>query len=318
VHEATDVEVQRLASVPSELLGFWQRVDSDKPHHYVKVTDDLWSEAFGGALRFSEPLLGANGQGDLVRVIWANAIEVEWQLDGNDLMITYTHERNKFAPNPETQVESFRRLDEPRPEFEDSAVRISPTSGAVTEQRRQEVSAELIRRMDLDQAIRSFVDEGRPPSAEESARMEEIDADNTQYLLELISEVGWIDAGQFGDEATLGAFVIVQHSGHLPLMRAALPYLQAEALRNSGFARNFTMLFDRTQLYSGNHQRYGTQFGLNREGMFLQPIESREDADTHLRALGLPSLAEKLEGLKGANDGREIEILTEWPLPIED
>ena len=84
----------------------------------------------------------------------------------------------------------------------------------------QAAQAELVKRLQLDQAVRR--DRSR------RGEMAKVDADNTAYLKKQVTETGWIDVGRFGRSASHAAFLLVQHSGDLPLMLAALPHIKKD------------------------------------------------------------------------------------------
>ena len=88
------------------------------------------------------------------------------------------------------------------------------------------IQAEIARRVKADQAIRH-----RPDSEMSYAdhwRMSKMQADNGEYVKHLARSVGWIDAQRFGAETSVGAFLLVQHSGDLGLMLAVLPQIERD------------------------------------------------------------------------------------------
>jgi hypothetical protein len=165
--------------------------------------------------------------------------------------------------------------------FEPSALDL-PEVGALPEERAAAIRRELAERGERDQAVRQ-----QPIDQEEMMR---VDSDNTAWLKGVVGEVGWIDPERFGPEAADAAFLIVQHSGDLPLMMAALPHLEAQE-RLSEYA----LMYDRLQLRLGGEQRYGSQIGWSEDGTKgLLPIESLDDIDARRREMGLGSLDEYL------------------------
>ena len=145
----------------------------------------------------------------------------------------------------------------------------------VAPEERESIKKELRRRTILDQGIRERMGQvmeaaqrsgqagqglmNSPEMQTIGKEMGEIDTDNTRYLIDRIRAVGWIDAARWGDQANLDAFLIVQHSGNLRLMQAALPHLEQEAQQNAASRQSFALLFDRTQQELGKEQRYGSQ-----------------------------------------------------------
>ena len=139
--------------------------------------------------------------------------------------------------------------------------------------------------------------------------MKTVDAENTRYLKELVKEVGWIDVSRFGARAATDAFLLVQHSGDVPLMMAAMPYLEKDFKHSDG-AQSYALLYDRLQLSLGRKQLYGTQIGMDKQGNPLVfPLEDPEKIDELLRELKLPPLKEYLsEAARVLFNGKEIRV----------
>src|SRR5262249_16601741 len=134
-------------------------------------------------------------------------------------------------------------------------------AAAMQPEKLKEVQRELAKRLVVDQLVRT--DPAR------LSDMPKVDADNTAYLLKLVREVGWIDAGRFGKEAWNAAFLITQHSGHLPLMLAVLPEIEKDYKAKRIEAQHYALIYDRVQLLTGGKQRYGTQLGQNEKGEWV-------------------------------------------------
>jgi hypothetical protein len=93
-----------------------------------------------------------------------------------------------------------------------------------------------------------------------SARMEALHRDNTSRLKEIITEHGWPDRELVGDEGTLAAWFIAQHSiGDPEFQRQALRLVQEKVSHGRVPAAQEAYLFDRIAMYEGRPQRYGSQ-----------------------------------------------------------
>jgi hypothetical protein len=150
------------------------------------------------------------------------------------------------------------------------------------------IRAELARRVEIDQAVRR--------DSSRHGEMPKVDADNTAYLRKLVTEVGWIDARRFGREAAGAAFLIVQHSGDLPLMAAALPVIEMEVEAGHLAGQEFALLYDRLRLMRGGKQRYGTQVVVRPNGdQVVERLEDPDHVDERRRKVGLGPLADYLE-----------------------
>lgn len=123
-----------------------------------------------------------------------------------------------------------------------------------------------------------------------------IDRDNTNYLIKLVEKIGWIDRKRFGQETSTEAFLIVQHSGNVGLMIAALP-----KLKEDGQLSSYALVYDRLQLMVGKKQLYGSQLSTSSEGEAgLMPLEDPENVDKLRKEVGLEPLAQYIKnfGLK--------------------
>jgi hypothetical protein len=164
------------------------------------------------------------------------------------------------------------------------------------------IRAELERRGVQDQAVRT--DEAQ------REKMGGVDADNTAHLIKLVQEVGWVDATRFGAATSNTAFLIVQHSGNLPLMRAALPEIEKDVKAGRLDAQPYALLYDRLQLYLGEKQRFGTQIGQNEQGeAVVLPLEDRARVDEFRKQLGLFPLSTYLGFFK--QGGKEVRFSEE-------
>ncbi len=199
------------------------------------------------------------------------------------------------------------------------AVRIDPislTPSDVTPERIVAIREELRTRAVEDQAARRAVgaaiealrERAKTPDALQAGmrgpeitrlgdRIREVDADNTRRLLALVRDVGWIDATRFGDRAARDAFLIVQHSGNLLLMRSALPHIESDARRDpKALGGSYALLFDRTRLSLGEKQRYGSQLTRATDGaLVLQPLEEPDGVDARRATMGLEPLEDYLK-----------------------
>jgi len=161
------------------------------------------------------------------------------------------------------------------------------------------VKAELAKRLVEDQAVRS--------DNKKAMQMKEVDKQNTAYIKDLVGKLGWIDAGRFGAEASHAAFLIVQHSGDLPLMLAALPKIERDVKAKKLDADAFALLYDRTQLMLGKKQRYGSQIegksatpNKMPDTLVVSPLENRGKVDEYRAEIGLPPLVNYLDVIKKA------------------
>jgi hypothetical protein len=122
--------------------------------------------------------------------------------------------------------------------------------------------------------------------------MAKVDADNTESLVKLVQEVGWIDVERFRAPTANHAFLIVQHSMHVPLMLAALPLIEKDVMAKRLAAQPYALLYDRLQIMLGEKQRYGTQIGSNDQGaLVVLPLTDRKRVEELRKEIGLFPLA---------------------------
>ena len=172
---------------------------------------------------------------------------------------------------------------------------------AVAPERVQAVSAELSKRREADQAVRT--------DPTRRGEMRKVDADNTAWLIGVIAELGWIDSRRFGASAANDAFLIVQHSGDLRLMLAALPEIERDVSARTLDPQPYALLYDRLQLNLGRKQRYGTQIGRNQRGdMVVLPLEDRERVEEFRKQIGLFPLSAYLDMFR-RQSGKEVGFM---------
>jgi len=150
------------------------------------------------------------------------------------------------------------------------------------------LKAELAKRVLVDQAVR------KDPKRHDE--MKQVDADNTAWLRKVAVEHGWIDTERFGTKAANAAFLLVQHSGDLPLMTAALPQIEQEVKAGRLNGQNFALLFDRLQLMQGGQQRYGSQVmkDSKKGDWVVRRLEDPDRVDELRKEMGLEPLEKYL------------------------
>lgn len=265
------------------LAGVWEAENGSTMVRFYRVDDGTPRYAFAvdGRLDLVAPIVECSLAG-VVICSFGQAHSLDIQImagrqdggaaDGDRLSV---HHRRMDERTTYRRVAGVPDLFAPRP------LEI-PAAVAVSDERVATVREELARRLQQDQAVRQ-----QPLDPTEMMRA---DADNTAYLVALVGELGWIAPELFGDDAALAAFLIVQHSGHLPLMMGALPHVRA-----AGQLEDYALLYDRLEIRQGGKQRYGSQLGWAEDGaMGLLPIETLEGIDEIRATVDLPPLAEYL------------------------
>jgi hypothetical protein len=159
---------------------------------------------------------------------------------------------------------------------------------------------ELENMMEEDQRFRTRVEDVEkkygPNSKElEALWKEQTDLDNRllKRLEEIIKEYGWPGKSLVGPDASLAAFLIIQHAAYeyqkkyFPLMNEAMKKGEIEP-------RHLALLEDRILMREGKKQIYGSQLTRNEAtGKFeLWPIEDEENLDKRRSSVGLDPIAD--------------------------
>lgn len=281
---AESLSEQKL-DLKEQLKGCWQA--ETKEDLMIRFQDKKFFIAQEGRLQKIISIAGYQ-EGKIVFCMQGVSFSLGVINEGQKLKISC----EKNSPCSFLKIENnstFKRM-ESAPEVLEPQAMILAESVELSEKRIKEIRAEMIRRGELDQGIR------QKPDADDK-EMEEIDTNNVAYLIGLIKEVGWIDKSRFGEQASTGAFFIVQHSHNFPLMMTALP-----KLKKDGFLGFYALMYDRLQIMMAEKQLYGSQF-FGKAG--LMPLEDPENVDKRRKEMGLEPMAQHVTkfGLK------EIKIL---------
>lgn len=171
------------------------------------------------------------------------------------------------------------------------------------------IRSEIARRTKREQRIRmKSIESGRDDDQTTMQAMIDIDQANTLRIIELVQDVGWLDGARFGKKTQQGAFLIVQHSGNIRLMRTVLPLIEQEAHADPALGQLYALLYDRLQMSFGKKQRYGTQAAPDSNGgMTIERLEDRTRVDDWRREMGMQPLADYMKML-GELHGAKITI----------
>ena len=268
---AADVAV---APAVKAYLGCWT---SDDPNTKVliRIEPQRFSTAENGQLGFFAAKLAP---GKLVISSQGRTVAITLELKSDKLV---------YTPDGGGPVLTFSKLPTTPDELELKPLKLG-TKKEVPADALKDIQAEFAKRLVTDQEVR------KDPTKQN--QMHSVDTNNTAYITKLIQEYGWIDVKRFGQSASNTAFLIVQHSGTLSLMISVLPEIEKDmkaGLLNDG--QNFALLYDRTQLYLGNKQKYGTQVGQNDKGdPIVLPLEDKTKVEQYRKELRMFTLEQYL------------------------
>jgi len=157
-----------------------------------------------------------------------------------------------------------------------------------------DVTAELAKRVEEDQALRTQLMSGAPIDMELVERVSECDASNTAWMKALVAEHGWPGKSRVGEKGAGDAWLLVQHADQsVDFQEQCLALLRDAVAAGEADARHAAYLEDRVAMHRGRPQRYGTQFRQS-EGGGYEPytLEDPARVDEWRASVGLEPLAE--------------------------
>ncbi|MER6272874.1 DUF6624 domain-containing protein [Streptomyces sp900105755] len=160
-----------------------------------------------------------------------------------------------------------------------------------------ELAAELDLRAERDQAARRLAAKTR-----DGRDMRRIDADNTAWLEQVISQRGWPGIALVGERGADAAWLLAQHADLDPaFQRRALELLKAAVEAGDALPRHLAYLTDRVLVAAGEPQVYGTQYTDDGDGsnLRLQPVADPDRLDERRAAIGLEPAAEYDRRMRG-------------------
>lgn len=274
---------------PEEFAGCWR--DAADSGRFLELEPGRMRDLSGAKLEFTRASYDVD---TLTRHVWGRREVWELSFEGERLVVQGGRVTRRFERATE------------RPAALDPVPLVLGESTPLPAERRDAIAAEMAKRKERDQAVRT--------DRHELHAMEEVDADNTRWLIERVQEVGWIDQGRFGKETALGAFLIVQHSGHLPLMLASLPEIEKDVKSNRLDPQNYALLFDRLRIRLGQRQRYGSQLGTDDAGrMVVLALEDRERVEELRKEIGILPLRSYLAFFRNEHASGEVGFEDDEP-----
>jgi len=138
-----------------------------------------------------------------------------------------------------------------------------------------------------------------------------LDRAHTERLKNLLQGRGWFSPSEVGDQAANAAFLIVQHSGDIALMKLALSKMEDPALKGQIPSTHTALLYDRIALMEGRLQRFGTQVSRCENGRYVPPdVEDAAGLDARRSAAGLPPMKDYLQRMQSVGGCFEAPAAT--------
>jgi len=125
-------------------------------------------------------------------------------------------------------------------------------------------------------------------------RMNFQDSANMLIVGDILDKFGWLSKEQTSEDANDVLFLVIQHAPlqsqlkYLPLVKQAVTDKKAKAT-------DYALLVDRTNMYQGKFQIYGSQLNYDTKGnLHVFPIIDEPNVNKRRKSVGLPSMQEYL------------------------
>jgi len=125
-----------------------------------------------------------------------------------------------------------------------------------------------------------------------TAKLNEVDAENTKWLKGVVEKHGWPSNTLVGSDGAEAAWLLAQHADADPKFQRRCLDLMAKVPKNEVSQSKLAYLTDRVLLAEGRNQLYGTQF-MSVDGKWKpRPLEDEANVDKRREEAGLRPLAE--------------------------
>jgi hypothetical protein len=131
-----------------------------------------------------------------------------------------------------------------------------------------------------------------PEFIELTQKMNKQDSINISIVGGIIDKYGWLSAEETSTDANSALFFVIQHAPlesqlkYLPVMKKAVAEKKAKAA-------DYALLVDRTNMFQGKFQIYGSQFYSDATGnIHIYPIFDEPNLNERRKSVGLPSMEE--------------------------
>ncbi|WP_224483391.1 DUF6624 domain-containing protein [Robertkochia aurantiaca] len=189
---------------------------------------------------------------------------------------------------------------------------------------RELIEKELIERRDKDQAIRKEVipmvqeyrktKKGAFKVIRAVSKMNDIDAENLEYVSNLIDTCGWSD--DLSNDANNAIFLILQHSD-IEHITKYISLLEEKAQKGLIEKNDHATMLDRKLMYEGKMQVFGTQTfseGDDSAVNYVWPVADAQNLQKRRDSVLLPPMEDYF---KLAKDSMNIEMVWDKTLTLE-
>ena len=174
------------------------------------------------------------------------------------------------------------------------------------------VAVSLAARVETDQCLRRSLDDpglDALPAADRDAAMRRVygevaalDAANTAYVKSVLPADGWFRASRDGRQTARDAWLIVQHSSDQTFQQVVVARMAPLAAAGEVEGKDYALLHDRTEMFAGRPQFYGSQYQCANGRWSLSPLRDPAGVEARRKAFGMDTLADNLAKLT-ANGG---------------
>lgn len=170
-----------------------------------------------------------------------------------------------------------------------------PNINKVEKERFENIAKTILEMAEKDQEFRLAID-AKNITEEQREEMENIDQRSTEYLRQIIEEIGWPIISKVGEKASHAAWLLIQHSHELEFQKKVLELMQNEP-EGEVKKENIAFLQDRVLVNEERPQIYGTQYKLQDGKWIPVEIEDPENVDERRGQMRMPSLEEDTAAL---------------------
>jgi Family of unknown function (DUF6624) len=126
-------------------------------------------------------------------------------------------------------------------------------------------------------------------------RMNLQDSIDMSLVAVILDKYGWLSKEQTSADANAALFLVLQHAT-LPSQLKYLPLMKKAVADKKAKASDYALLVDRTNMYQGKLQVYGSQVNYDEKGgIHVFPIADEPHVNKRRQAVGLPSMQEYLK-----------------------
>ena len=173
------------------------------------------------------------------------------------------------------------------------------------------VAVSLAERVEADQCLRRSLDDpdlAALPAADQDGAQRRmwgeigrVDLINTNYLKSVLPADGWFRASRDGRKTARDAWLIVQHSPDQAFQRRVVALMEPLAKAGEVEGRDYALLYDRTEMFAGRPQYYGSQYQCEKGRWSAYRMRDAAGVEARRKAFGMDTMAENL--VKMSADG---------------